>query len=152
MNSYSSVLKHIATLGPVGYMPIAPGTFGTLLAVAFIAILKPPTGVYIAIMLIVLILGTLASHRAEKLFNVKDPQRVVIDEFTGYFFSMAFLPQGNAYLLSSFILFRFLDILKPPPIRKIERLSGGAGIMADDLIAGFYTNVILQIWKIFLQS
>lgn len=151
MTLIQSIIKYIATLGPMGFMPVAPGTFGTLVSVILLWVLSPSPPVHIAIFLVALAGGTFVSHEAEKLFGRKDASPIVIDEFAGYLVSTAFLPQSRGYLIAAFILFRLFDILKPPPIMEVQRLPGGVGIMADDLIAGIYTNLILQVWRIFLQ-
>ncbi|MBI5187462.1 MAG: phosphatidylglycerophosphatase A, partial [Nitrospirae bacterium] len=89
------------------------------------------------------------SHHAERLLNDKDSRYIVIDEFIGFLISVFYLPQTYGYIIAAFFLFRFFDILKPFPIRKIGLiLSGGKGIMADDIVAALYTNLILQIWKL----
>ena len=143
----SGLLKDIATLGFIGYLPKAPGTFGTFAALLFFALLKPSIPVHISLVILVTALGVLASSRAEKMLNEKDSSHIVIDEFAGYALSLLLLPHTLSYLLVSFLLFRIFDILKPPPIRWIERtIPGGAGIMADDLVAGVYTNLIMHAW------
>jgi len=97
----------------------------------------------------VFILGVYVSHQAEKEFG-KDSGHIVIDEFCGYLVSVLFVPRTPGYLLAAFVLFRFFDILKPPPIRGIERsVPGGAGIMSDDVVAGIYANICLQVWRYF---
>ncbi|MDP2166894.1 MAG: phosphatidylglycerophosphatase A [Thermodesulfovibrionales bacterium] len=146
------LIKNFSTLGPVGYFPVAPGTFGTLTAAIFLFALKPSPLWHIAITLAVVLLGIAASGEAEKILGAKDSGHIVIDEFAGYLVSMAFLPHTTGYFISSFILFRFFDILKPPPLRRLERLRGGAGVMMDDLMAGVYTNLILQIWRLSVWS
>ncbi len=93
------------------------------------------------------LLGIITSHRTEKLLG-KDSGYIVIDEFCGYLISVLFIPKNISYLLAAFVLFRAFDILKPPPIRKIEEtVTGGAGIMLDDVLAGIYTNICLQLWR-----
>lgn len=145
MNSLS---KFLATVCFVGYLPIAPGTFGTVAAMMFFVFIKLSLMGHIILLLSTIIIGGIASHRAEKLFNKKDPGQIVIDEFAGYALSILLLPPVLPYLTAAFLLFRFFDILKPPPIRGIERiLSGGIGIMTDDIIAGLYTNLLLQAWR-----
>lgn len=145
------LFKNLSTLGPVGYLPAAPGTWGTLVALIFIAAFKPAPSVHILITAIVIIAGIYSSGEAEKLLGRKDSGHIVIDEFAGYLISTAFLPQTPFYIISSFILFRAFDITKPPPIRRIQDLPGGWGIMVDDILAGVYTNLILQLWKFLLQ-
>ncbi|MBI3592707.1 MAG: phosphatidylglycerophosphatase A, partial [Nitrospirae bacterium] len=87
-------------------------------------------------------------HAVEKNTGIKDSKHIVIDEFVGYLASVAFLPLTAGYIVAAFFLFRFFDILKPPPIRNVEKkFHGGLGIMLDDLLAGIFTNIILQIWR-----
>ncbi len=141
------ILKNIATLGPTGYAPIAPGTWGSLVAMAFYYLLKPSLSVQVLIVIVVAGVGTLAAHHAEKILNEKDSTHIVIDEFAGYAVSVLMLPGTLPLLTAAFLLFRFFDILKPPPVRWIERtLPGGLGVVADDLMAGVYTSLLLQIW------
>jgi phosphatidylglycerophosphatase A len=141
------ILKNIATLGPIGYLPIAPGTWGSLFAVLFYYLLKPPFPVQLFLIISVTAIGTIAAHSAEKVLNEKDSGHIVIDEFAGYAVSILALPGTLTFLAAAFLLFRFFDILKPPPVRWIERtFPGGAGVVSDDLMAGVYTNLLLQIW------
>jgi len=149
----SVVLKNLATLGFIGYLPFAPGTFGTVVAVIFFALLKPPLLLHFFLLIVITAVGGVASDRAEKILSEKDSSHIVIDEFAGYGLSILSLPLTLPYIIAAFLLFRFFDILKPPPIRWIEKvLPGGAGIMADDLMAGIYANVslnvLLQVWKV----
>ena len=103
------------------------------------------------IFLPVFLLGLITSHSAEKDLG-KDSGRIVIDEFCGYLLAVIFIPKKTGYLLVSFVLFRVFDILKPPPIRKIENfVAGGAGIMLDDILAAVYTNVCIQLWRLFVN-
>ena len=144
-----SILKNIATLGPVGYLPWAPGTFASLAALLFFALVRPSLSASLFLLLILLVAGTMASERAERLLNEKDSRHIVIDEVAGYAVSVLALPQEISYYIAAFLLFRFFDILKPPPIRNIETiLSGGFAIMADDILAGLFSNALLQIWKL----
>ncbi|HAK87801.1 MAG TPA: phosphatidylglycerophosphatase A [Nitrospiraceae bacterium] len=140
--------KVIATVFFIGYIPFAPGTFGSLAALAFVWILKPDVLPLLAILTLVFIAGVLSSHAVEKDTGIKDGKYIVIDEFAGYLASVAFLPLTVGYIISAFLVFRFFDILKPPPIRNIEKtFHGGLGIMLDDLSAGIFTNILLQIWR-----
>ena len=143
------ILKNIATLGFIGYLPVVPGTFGSLFALGVYILLKPSLNLQIIILLISIPVGIISSHYTEKLLNEKDSSHIVIDEFCGFFVSILFVPFSAGYALSAFFLFRFFDILKPFPIRKIEyTLPGGLGIVTDDILAGIYTNAILQIWRL----
>jgi len=144
---FDVILKYVATLGFIGYIPFAPGTFGSLFSFIVFILLRPAVSVHILILLFASTLGIVSSHFGEKLLHEKDSSHIVIDEFCGYLFSVLFVPFSITNALAAFSLFRVFDILKPFPIRKIETvLKGGYGIMADDIMAALYTNVILQIW------
>ncbi|MGQ9569651.1 MAG: phosphatidylglycerophosphatase A family protein [Thermodesulfovibrionales bacterium] len=141
------ILKHIATIGIIGYFPVAPGTFSSLIAFGLFILLKPTPLIHISILLVIIPISIISAHHAEKLLNTRDSKHIVIDEFCGYLLSVFLTPFNYAF--SAFLLFRFFDILKPFPIRRIEYLlEGGVGIVADDIVAALYTNVILQIWKL----
>ncbi|HDH12189.1 MAG TPA: phosphatidylglycerophosphatase A [Nitrospirae bacterium] len=143
----SRIQSLIATIGVTGFLPYAPGTFGSFLSFLLIIFLKPGNISLLVILLPLFILGISASNHAEKILG-KDSGHIVIDEFCGYLISVLFIPMSTGYLLAAFILFRIFDIFKPPPIRRIEEVvPGGAGIMLDDVLAGIYTNACLQIWK-----
>ncbi len=142
-------LRYIATLGFIGYIPFAPGTFGSLIACVLFILIKPSVVIHVIILLFIIPIGIISSHYAEILLNDTDSGHIVIDEFCGYFLAVLFLPFSALYVLSAFFLFRFFDILKPFPIRTVEHVfSGGVGIMADDIVAALYTNVILQIVRL----
>ena len=145
---YKTISKIIATLFFIGYIPFAPGTFGTLAGILFIWILKPNFLWQSAIMIAALIIGIITSGIAEKAFGEKDSRYIVIDEFVGYLCSVIFLPLTPAYMIAAFLLFRFFDILKPPPISSLERIGSGVGVMCDDVAAGIVTNVILQVVRL----
>jgi phosphatidylglycerophosphatase A len=142
-------LKYIATLGFVGYIPFAPGTFGSLVACVLFVLIKPSVLLHFTILLFLIPLGIISSHYAEILLKDKDSRYIVIDEFCGYFIAVLFLPFDAFYIMGAFFLFRFFDILKPFPIRTAEHVfRGGMGIMADDIIAALFTNMILQIARL----
>lgn len=141
--------KLIATVFFIGYVPFAPGTFGSFAGLAFIWIFKPDFLQQIIILLGGFIFGVVSSQIVEKEFGTKDSKHIVIDEFVGYLASIIFLPLTIGYIITAFFLFRFFDILKPPPIRNLENMfSGGMGVMIDDLAAGIITNIILQVWRL----
>jgi phosphatidylglycerophosphatase A len=142
--------KLIATLGFIGYLPYAPGTFGSAAGFLFMVLLKPGDIQLLISFLLLFFIGVWSSHGAEKFLG-KDSGHIVIDEFCGYLISVLFIPQSTGYLFAAFLLFRAFDILKPPPIRKIEGVvPGGAGVMLDDVLAGIYANVCLQTWRYLL--
>ncbi len=142
------IFRYIATLGFIGYIPFAPGTFASLFAFIVYILAKPSAHLLMVSLLFIIPVGVIASHFTEKLLKEKDSRHIVIDEFCGYLLSVLFIPFTFIHALSAFLLFRIFDILKPFPIRKIESaLPGGSGIMADDIAAAVYTNMVLQIWE-----
>ena len=142
------ISKLIATVFFVGLIPFAPGTFGTLAGMIFIWAAKPSFTWQLIILIVTLLIGIGVSGVAEKAFGQKDCVHIVIDEFVGYLCSIIFLPLTPTFMIAAFFLFRFFDILKPPPIRMIEKLGGGAGVMFDDVAAGIVTNILLQIFRL----
>ena len=147
------LLTLIATLGFVGYLPAAPGTFGTLASAMLFVVVKPGSGATFLLLLVSILLGTVSAHYAEKYLAEKDSRKIVVDEFAGYVASVLLLPPTLFSYGAAFLLFRFFDILKPPPIRSIERaFPGGLGVVADDLMAGIYTNIALQVWNFLTRN
>ncbi len=146
MNNF--FIKFFATGFGVGYIPKAPGTFATFLAAAMWWLL--PKNIFFIVFILFFLTTIIVCGNAEKLFGTKDDQRIVIDEIVGYFFAVALLPKTSFVLISSIILFRFFDIKKPFFIKSVQKFKGGPGILADDLVSGITTNLILQlITKIF---
>jgi len=129
-----------------GRFPVAPGTAGTVVGVLLYLLLKGAApGIYLAVCVLVAVLGTWAAGKAERLLGKKDSPSIVIDEIAGFLVSMLLVPGAWGYVTAAFFLFRFFDIAKPWPLFGLQRVPGGAGVMLDDLGAGIYTNVILQI-------
>jgi len=137
----------LATWGGVGFAPFAQGTMGTLAAVPIFFMLSLlPWWLYILCVLGIGILACWAAEEAERIFREKDPHCVVIDEAVGFFITMTALPVTWAYLIAGFCLFRIFDILKPPPIRFVERtVKGGYGVVLDDVLAGIYAGIMLRL-------
>ncbi|NTU43067.1 MAG: phosphatidylglycerophosphatase A [Nitrospirales bacterium] len=145
----ASLAKLIATVFYVGYIPVAPGTFGSLAGMGLVWALRPDTPLLLCLWLAVFILGVWSAHEAEKAFQQKDCGCIVIDEVSGYLTSVLFLPLTPGFMIAALCLFRLLDITKPPPIRNVERsLKGGLGVMMDDVVAGIGVNLILQLWRL----
>jgi phosphatidylglycerophosphatase A len=161
----------IATCG-VGYLPLAPGTWGSLVGIGVYALVRGAAmkfffdagagrnfnlfHVYYGVIAIELVaifaislVGTWAASRTEKLSGKKDPGKVVIDEVAGQFIALIPVPfiLGTAWwaAILAFILFRFFDIVKPYPARRLESLEAGLGIMADDIIAGVYAAIVVAL-------
>ncbi len=143
----------IATWGGVGYFPVAPGTAGSAVAALITAgtALRLEWHPWMRIGLVgatvgLLAVGIWAGTQAEKHFEKTDPTQVVIDEVAGQFLTLAGAPALSwKWLVIGFFLFRLLDIVKPFPGRRAERLPGGWGIMTDDLIAGAYGAALLAV-------
>jgi len=144
----------IATCG-VGYLPLMPGTYGSLVAVGiFLGLTQVAKGNALIAVVVVLIVavtfaGIWAGSRTETISGRKDPGKVVVDEVAGQLISLfpltLFARWSSVAVIISFILFRFFDIVKPYPARRFEALKGGLGIMCDDLVAGVYGAVITSI-------
>ena len=146
-SSLKKIQYAIATLGFIGFLPYAPGTFGTATAFIITILLRPDDVWLLLVLPLIFLLGLQASSQAEKMLG-KDSGHIVIDEFCCYLVSVLFIPKTPGYLITAFILFRIFDILKPPPIGKIEEVvTGGTGIMLDDILAGIYANACLQVWR-----
>lgn len=150
MKNFCRILsKSISTVFFIGYVPFAPGTFGSLAAMLFVWTFKPDIAWQAIILIFCFIIGVKSAHITEQELGGKDNQCIVIDEFVGYLVSIFLLPLNFGYIISAFFLFRFFDILKPPPIRNMEKwLCGGMGIMIDDVAAGIFSNIILQVWRL----
>lgn len=130
----------------VGYSPIAPGTLGTLVGVPlYFALYLQGTKIYIIFATLFFILGIWISSLAETIFNEHDSPKIIIDEVAGFLITMLFIPLKIKFVILGFILFRTMDIWKPAPISYLQKLPRGLGIMADDIMAGIYSNIILQV-------
>ncbi len=141
-----SAAETIATVFGVGYVAFAPGTIGTLFGVLIYLLIKDvPPAVYATIFIIVFVVGTVSSDIVEKTFGEKDPSFVIIDEVSAFLVVMFLVPYSFLALLLGFVIFRMLDITKPPPINYLDRIEGGFGIMVDDVACGLITNIFLQI-------
>lgn len=158
-----NVAVFIATLGPVGRLPKAPGTWGSLAATAVApwCFMPLPLPARLAALALVLGLGAWAASRAEDALGRKDPGCVVVDELLGQWTAFApfhladpgqTMPQSMPLdLLTLFALFRLFDILKPWPIRAIDRgVPGGIGVMLDDLLAGVFAAGAFAVLRLFI--
>jgi phosphatidylglycerophosphatase A len=141
------IAKAIASFFYVGFVPIIPGTFGSLggLAVYFLLQTVPSWQIYLAVVAVITIIGIWAAGKAEHNSGIVDPSFVVIDEVAGMLATLFLIPVSWIFVIAGFVLFRFLDIVKPFPARQAERLPGGWGIMLDDVIVGIYGNILMHI-------
>jgi len=130
---------HISTLCGLGFFSSMPGTVGSIAAFLVYPVLPFPIAAIIGIVA----LGVWTSQRYASQEGKKDPKEVIIDEVAGTWIAMFGLPSG--FSLPALFLFRILDILKPFPVNAAEKLPGGWGIMADDIVAGLLANIILTV-------
>ncbi|MBW2442238.1 MAG: phosphatidylglycerophosphatase A [Deltaproteobacteria bacterium] len=153
MNFANKTAVFLATGLYVGKVPLAPGTFGSLLGLPLCFLLdKIQLSAAIAAVLLIIALATWIADAAERILGRPDPGCIVIDEIAGMAVTLIGLPFNPTTVAVGFILFRILDILKPFPIRVIDkRLPGGLGIVADDVIAGIFSNFLLRILLFILE-
>ena len=137
--------KFIATFCCVGLLPVAPGTMASAVGAALAFIFRFNVAGYAFVMVTVTVLGFFFAGEAERAIGKKDPGCIVIDEVSGMMISLFMLPLYWPIIVTGFFLFRAFDMFKIPPEDRFERLGGSAGIMLDDIMAGIYTNVTLQI-------
>ena len=135
-----------------GYVPVAPGTFGTVVAVPLCYVLSclGPVGggVFVAGFLGV---AVWIAGEAEKIFKKKDSGLIVIDEIAGFLVTLYGIPLTVSSLAAGFLLFRLMDIVKPFPIKRLETaLPGGWAVVGDDVLAGVYANIVLRMFMHFL--
>jgi phosphatidylglycerophosphatase A len=142
-----TLIIFVATGFYSGYLPKAPGTWGSLVGLLLFFLLHTLNlQIYLAVVAAIFVIGTFAAGEAEKIMDRKDPGLVVIDEIVGILITMIAIPATPLAMALGFILFRIFDIWKPFPIRLIDqRFHGGLGIMLDDIVAGIFSLVILQI-------
>ena len=146
------VAVFIASFGYVGFFPIAPGTAGSLAALALFAFIRwigVPV-IELSAIVAVFAIGVWAAQGTEVALGRKDPGVVVIDEVLGMLITLALLPLSLTGIALGFLFFRVLDVIKPYPAAQLEHLHGGLGIMADDAVAGLYAHLALRacVWMV----
>lgn len=142
----------IASVLYSGYCPVASGTVASGLALGVYLLIRPLNSLsggniyfYLALLAGLTGIGIWTATYAELYFNEKDSHKIVIDEFAGFFYAMLLLPPTAFNLVGGFLIFRLLDVAKPFPIHRSQRLPGGIGVMCDDVLAGLYTCGILHL-------
>lgn len=142
---YPSVF--LATGFGSGLSPFAPGTFGTFVALALFTVINDTTWTLLVICVISFVFGIFICDKTSQKLNTHDHGGIVWDEFVGLWITMLWVPITPLNLALAFIIFRAFDILKPWPISALDKnLKGGLGIMTDDVVAGLFSNLILQIF------
>jgi phosphatidylglycerophosphatase A len=145
MKSPEDSARLIATFFGAGYAPAAPGTAATFATLPLYLVLKRLSlPWYLLSLFLLTILGVFASGRMERIWG-KDPGKVVIDEVAGTLTALVSRPSSPGDILLGMVLFRIFDILKPPPVKTMEALPGGVGIMADDIVAGILSALMLEV-------
>lgn len=136
----------IATCGYLGYVPIAPGTFGSAagLAVFFAVRSTGSTSAELASIVVLFAVGVWSGTLAEHHFGGIDPGPVVLDEVVGMLITLAFIPVNVTGAIVGFLVFRIFDVVKPWPSARFEHLPGGLGVMADDGMAAIYGNLVMR--------
>ncbi len=136
----------VATCGYLGYVPIAPGTFGSAAGLVVFYAVRSTESVVVELGVIALLfaVGIWAGSVAERHFGGVDPGPVVLDEVVGLLITLALLPVNATGALLGFLVFRVLDVIKPWPSAGFEKLPGGLGVMADDGMAALYGNLVMR--------
>jgi phosphatidylglycerophosphatase A len=134
----------IASAGGAGYSPVAPGTVGSLVTLVALWLIPFTRPALVVTLVSVTVVGIWAGSRVERALGVKDPGVIVIDEVAGMLLSVLLVPRTVPVLVCAFLLFRLFDIWKPFPARESQTLSGGFGVMVDDLVAGVYALVLVM--------
>lgn len=147
----SKFIYLFATGFGVGYLPRIPGTYGSILGVILFMLLTSVSfQVKALVLLLMFFFGAMAAVKIETNSGTKDNQIIVIDEIVGVWVTLLIAPEGVEWILASLILFRIIDISKPYPIRKLESLKNGYGVMLDDILAGVFAGIILLIVNRFI--
>ena len=145
--------KYFATLFGIGFIPLAPGTFGSLFAILIWYVFIDLFSIFyfIALFLFILSVSFYLTDIYLDNYKKKDPSEVIVDEFLGQSIPLLFIVNFNIYeVLIAFVTFRFFDIYKIYPINKIEDLKGSYGVILDDIVAGIYSLIILMLYKILI--
>lgn len=149
MKDLKNINVLISTLFGFGYLTKAPGTVGTAVAAIayyFLPISSDPLSmlIFLGYVLLMSLFSVFFITKAEVILG-HDNGKIVIDEFWGYMIAVMFLPKTIWVIIAAFVLFRIFDIFKPEPVNVLQKLPAGWGVMVDDLMAGLYANIVLQI-------
>jgi phosphatidylglycerophosphatase A len=141
----TSVALALSTVFGIGYVRFAPGTFGSAAGLLVWWLLPESTALHAVVIVVLFGLGAWSGNIAERHFGTTDPSPVVLDEVIGMLITLLGVHTGIAGAFVGFLLFRAADIVKPYPANRLEALHGGLGVMADDAMAGVYSNLALRL-------
>ena len=146
---------HFVALGfGAGLSPFAPGTFGTLVAIPIALLLDAyaSEAAFVAVIIVLFLLGTWSAQITGRALRVPDHGSIVVDEVAAFLLVLYFTGVTPLRIAIAFALFRFFDIVKPPPIRQLDAaMKNGTGVMLDDLLAAVYTLLLFALWKRLVQ-
>jgi phosphatidylglycerophosphatase A len=149
----NKIIIFFSSVGYLGYIKRAPGTFGSLAGLLLWLFFMPDSiAIQLSSLLAIFIISIFFSSLAENIYNTKDDQRIVIDEVAGMWFSLALLPKTFLFFLLGFLLFRLFDIKKPWVIKSVQEFKSGFGVVIDDVSAGLIVNFILHIVNFILLN
>ncbi len=145
MNTHIKIF--LTTGAYTGFSPVASGTVGTLVGI-LLYLLLPTQAPALYLLLVLVLIGAAIwlAQQGEIIFDTHDSSYIVVDEIVGFLVAMCWLPAHWGYILAAFCIFRVFDIINPPPAGQLESLPGGFGVVLDDVMAGIYTNLVLQAW------
>lgn len=139
----------IATFFGSGFLPAIPGTWGSLVTAILIWFLPSlPWGIEILLLVLIFFIGVWSSTQVERISQSTDPGYIVIDEFIGMALVLMTIPKSFVLYLFAFLLFRIFDIVKPTPVKQLQELPEGWGVMIDDIVAGIYAIIVLQLGRL----
>jgi len=141
----NQISRWLASFFYLGFFPLAPGSLASAVGLLLALQLRGTPVLYGILFAVITLTGFFVSDRVEKSTGKKDPSFIVIDEVSGAMLAFFMLPATPAVLITAFFLFRAFDMFKIYPVNKFEPLAGGVGVMMDDIIAGVYTNLTMQI-------
>ena len=154
MNFSDKAVVFVATGFGTGYIPLIPGTFGTLPGLPLCFVLAQlPVALATGSVICIIALAMWLSGAAEKSLGQKDPGKIVIDEIAGLAVALLGLPFDAFHVVGGFIAFRIFDAWKPYPLKKLEkRFSGGVGVVIDDVGAGIYANILIRLLALLVSN
>jgi phosphatidylglycerophosphatase A len=135
----------------IGHVPFAPATWACAISVIIWYFTRPVLLLYIILTIALFFIGVVVAKRFEHVYG-RDPSVVVIDEYACFLIPLAFVPRSVLFIVIAFLVFRMFDIIKPPPLRRLEHVTGGWGVMLDDLGAALYTSIVVLICRIVLHT